>query len=1287
MPIHSFRGGAALSAFRIEKLFPRLRAIAPGLVALDSRYVHLVRGQVHAGEQAVLERLLTYGPPASDAQPTGVLLFVIPRFGTISPWASKATDIAHNCGLAGVRRIERGAAFYLEFDRPPADAVLKALAAELHDPMTETVVSDINAAARLFETPEPKPLVTVDLVEGGAESLALANDELGLALSADEIDYLVDVFNARSRNPTDAELMMFAQANSEHCRHKIFNGRWIIDGAERDETLFDMIRATHAASPDGVLSAYSDNASVVAGHPGERFLPGPDGGYGYVAEDVHLLMKVETHNHPTAIAPHPGAATGAGGEIRDEGATGRGAKPKAGLAGFSVSNLRIPDFPQPWEADHGKPARMASALDIMLAGPIGAASFNNEFGRPNLAGYFRTFEQRVGESIRGYHKPIMLAGGMGAIRPAHVAKQTIPAGGKVIVIGGPAMLIGLGGGAASSLAGGEADEAIDFASVQRGNPEMQRRAQELIDRCLERGETNPIQSVHDVGAGGLANAVPELLEASGRGGRIALRAIPADDEGLSPMELWCNESQERYVLAVAPERVDAFAALAERERCPYAVLGEATDDAALVVADDLFDNRPVDMAMDALFGKPPKMLRDVSHREPSRDAFAIGTIDDFKEAALDVLRHPSVADKGFLITIGDRTVGGLSHRDQMVGPWQVPVADVAVTLTDFNGYAGEAMAIGERAPVALLDAPASGRMAVAEALTNIAAAPVAALADVRLSANWMAAAGHAGEDAALFDTVKAVSEMCVELGVAIPVGKDSLSMAAGWREGETTREVISPVSLVVSAFAPLADVRPSLTPQLRLDDGASELILIDLGRGQNRLGGSILAQTRSCLGGEAPDCDNPALLRHFLATIQELTAADKLLAYHDRSDGGLFACAAEMAFAAHCGVDIDCGDASALFSEELGAIVQVRSADKAAVVDRLRAAGLNGCVFEIGTPREDDQCVINAGGRELFRAARVELQRAWAGTSYHMQSLRDDPVCAREELSAKLAEGDPGLHARLTYDINEDTAAPFVGRGARPRVAVLREEGVNGQVEMAAAFDRAGFAAADVHMSDILEGRTSLADFEGIAACGGFSYGDVLGAGGGWAKSILFNSRARDEFEAFFTRADTFGFGACNGCQMMSALRELIPGTAHWPHFIRNRSEQYEARLSLVEVLDSPSLFFSGMAGSVMPIVVAHGEGRADFDLGGDRTRLETDQLVALRYVDHHERVAETYPANPNGSPGAITGVTTPDGRFTVTMPHPERAFRVAQYSWRPDDWREDGPWIRMFRNAREWIG
>jgi phosphoribosylformylglycinamidine synthase len=1118
---------------------------------------------------------------------------------------------------------------------------------------------------------------------------------------------------------------MFAQANSEHCRHKIFNADWIVDGVQQDRSLFAMIRHTHECHPDDVLSAYSDNAAVISGFPAGRFFPDPaDGEYRYHPEDVHILMKVETHNHPTAISPFPGAATGSGGEIRDEGATGRGAKPKAGLCGFSVSNLRIPDFVQPWERDYGKPGRIVSALDIMLEGPIGAAAFNNEFGRPNLAGYFRTFEEDGPDGQRrGYHKPIMIAGGLGNIREAHVHKAELPPGTAIVVLGGPAMLIGLGGGAASSMAAGSSHEDLDFASVQRGNPEIQRRAQEVIDRCVALGASNPILSIHDVGAGGLSNAVPEIVHGAERGGSFELREVPNDDPGMTPMQIWCNEAQERYVLAIAAEGLATFEALCARERCPYAVIGVATGEPALTVTDRQFNNRPVDLPMHVLFGKPPKMLRDVAreggspglphlptpgpsplsmngeggrggevstfHGEGGRG----GEVSPLADAVARVLRFPAVADKSFLITIGDRTVTGLVCRDQMVGPWQVPVSDVAVTTTSFDAYTGEAMAMGERTPLAVLNAPASGRMAVGEAITNIAAARIEKLGDVKLSANWMAAAGHPGEDARLFDTVRAVGmELCPALGIAIPVGKDSLSMKTVWDEGAERKSVVAPLSLIVSAFAPVLDARRTLTPQLCTDRGDTDLILIDLGRGQNRLGGSALAQVYGQLGEVVPDLDAPDDLKAFFAVIQELNAAGRLLAHHDRSDGGLLATLAEMMFAGGCGAtilldDLDDGPLGALFAEELGAVIQVRARDRRAVLTRLAAAGLGECCHVIGAPNGEDRLILRHAGETLFAASRSELRRLWSETSYRMQALRDHPDCAREAFAAACDPADPGLNIRLTFDPAEDIAAPFLADGARPRVAILREQGVNGQVEMAAAFDRAGFAAVDVHMSDLIGGRVSLADFHGIAACGGFSYGDVLGAGEGWAKSILFNPRARDEFAAFFARPDSFGLGVCNGCQMLSNLHELIAGTGLWPRFVRNRVEQFEARLSLVEVLPSPSLFLRGMAGSRLPIAVAHGEGRAEFrDERGPDAALAAG-LVALRFVDHFGQPAATYPANPNGSPGGITGLCSRDGRFTILMPHPERVFRAAQYSWHPDGWGEDGPWLRLFRNARRWLG
>ncbi|MDG4584141.1 MAG: phosphoribosylformylglycinamidine synthase [Candidatus Competibacter sp.] len=1290
-----FRGSPALSPFRLERLLTALRRRAPVVAEIYAEFVHFVDGRLTAHDREVLERLLQYGPAAIQRHLGGEPAFlVIPRPGTCSPWSSKATDIARNCGLQHVRRIERGVAYYLDSERPLTNDESAGLKPLLHDRMTEAVLGPADDPAPSFARAEPAPLASVDLLGGGRDALIVANRELGLALSEDEIDYLLDGFRRLERNPTDVELMMFAQANSEHCRHKIFNADWIVDGVKQDRSLFAMIRYTHERHPSDVLSAYHDNAAVMTGFSAGRFFPDPaDNQYRYHPEDVHILMKVETHNHPTAISPFPGAATGSGGEIRDEGATGRGAKPKAGLCGFSVSHLRIPDFVQPWERDYGKPERIVSALDIMLEGPIGAAAFNNEFGRPNLAGYFRGFEENGPDGQRrGYHKPIMIAGGLGNIREAHVHKAELPPGAAIVLLGGPAMLIGLGGGAASSMAAGSSHEDLDFASVQRGNPEIQRRAQEVIDRCVALGAANPILSIHDVGAGGLSNAVPEIVHDAGRGGRFELRAAPNDDPGMSPMQIWCNEAQERYVLAIATEDLERFKVLCERERCPYAVIGATTETPHLTVDDRQFGNRPVDLPMNVLFGKPPK-----SRREVAREPIALWPLDlagvELADAVARVLQFPAVADKSFLITIGDRTVTGLVCRDQMVGPWQVPVADVAVTATSFDADTGEAMAMGERAPLALLDAPASGRMAVGEALTNIAAARIDKLGDVKLSANWMAAAGHPGEDARLFDTVQAVAmELCPALGIAIPVGKDSLSMKTVWDADGERRSVVGPLSLIVSAFAPAPNLRRTLTPQLRADRGDTDLILIDLGRGRNRLGGSALAQVYNQLGDAVPDLDQPEDLAAFFAAIQDLNAAGRLLAYHDRSDGGLLAVLAEMMFAGGRGVTVlldDLGEEllPTLFAEELGAVVQVRARDRSVVLGRLAAAGLGECIHVIGAPNDQDRLILRHAGESVFAASRAELRRLWSETSYRMQALRDHPECAREAFEAACDPADPGLSVHLTFDPAEDMAAPFIANGARPRVAILREQGVNGQIEMAAAFDRAGFAAVDIHMSDIMAGRVALADFHGLAACGGFSYGDVLGAGEGWAKSILFNSRARDQFAAFFARSDSFGLGICNGCQMLSNLHELIAGTESWPRFVRNRVEQFEARLSLVEVLPSPSLFLRGMEGSRLPVAVAHGEGRAEFrDADGADAALAAG-LVTLRFVDHYGKPTESYPANPNGSPGGITGLTSRDGRFTILMPHPERLFRTVQYSWHPDGWGEDGPWLRLFRNARRWLG
>jgi phosphoribosylformylglycinamidine synthase len=1288
-------GAPAFSQFRLDKRLEDLRAACPAVTGVAARHMHFadLERELDETELRLLKRLLTYGPSRAVAFPEGEFLLVVPRFGTISPWSSKATDIAHNCGLGVVRRLERGTAWHLVTRRPLETGELDTVAALLHDRMTESVVRRVDEVARLFERHQPAPLGAVDLLGGGREALARANGELGLALSEDEIDYLAAHYVNTGRNPSDAELMMFAQANSEHCRHKIFNADWIVDGEAQPKSLFAMIRNTHEKSPGGVLSAYRDNAAVMAGWEAERFFPAPaDGSYGYVAEPVHILMKVETHNHPTAISPFPGAATGAGGEIRDEGATGLGAKPKAGLCGFSVSHLRIPGYEQPWEQDGpGFPGRIATPLEIMRDGPIGAAAFNNEFGRPNLAGYFRTCEQQVDGVVRGYHKPIMIAGGLGNVRAGHVNKGEVVPGARLVVLGGPAMLIGLGGGAASSMSSGESSEDLDFASVQRGNPEIQRRAQEVIDRCWALGDDNPIMLIHDVGAGGLSNALPEVIDHSKLGGRIELRAVPNDEPGMSPMAIWCNEAQERYVLAVAPERLDTFAAICARERCPWADVGETTVERRLLVSDKLFGNAPVDMPVEVLLGKPPRMTREAGRIARTGDALP-GDID-LREAALRVLQFPAVADKTFLVTIGDRSVGGLSARDQMVGPWQVPVADVAVTTTGYRGYTGEAMAMGERTPLALLDPPASGRMAVGEAITNIAAAAVPSLGHVQLSANWMAACGETGEDAALFDTVRAVGEaLCPSLGIAIPVGKDSLSMRTRWETPDGERAVVAPLSLIVSAFAPVEDVRRTLTPQLRTELGETELLLVDLGGGRNRLGGSALAQVYGCIGQAPPDLDEPKRLAAFFAVVQDLNARGELLAYHDRSDGGLFTTLAEMAFASRCGLEIDiaclAGESLALlFAEELGAVLQVRSGGLERVQAAFASAGLADCVHLIGRPATEPLLRIHRGTELLLEASRRELRDAWSQTTLRMQALRDHPECAREEHAARLDDDDPGLHARLSFAPADDIAAPFIARGARPRVAVLREQGVNSQVEMAAAFHRAGFDAVDVHMSDLIGGRRGLDEFRGLVACGGFSYGDVLGAGEGWAKSILFNPHARDQFESFFARGETFSLGICNGCQMMAALKEIIPGAALWPRFVRNRSEQFEARLSLVRVEESGSLMTAGMAGSVTPIVVSHGEGRAEFRDEAHQQACSEAGLVWLRYVDHYDRIATTYPANPNGSPDGIAGLSSADGRVTIAMPHPERVFRTVQHSWHPDDWGEDSPWLRLFRNARAWVG
>jgi len=1318
----SVRGAPALSQFRLDQLLRLIQAQSSRVTALSSRWVHFVdaTAQPAAAERQVLDKLLTYGArerpapqhastpetasiPATASSDTTARnpgspnihrVLVTPRVGTVSPWSSKATDIVRVCGLTSISRVERGTLYELQSEAPLEAADLKRIAAPLHDRMTESVWLDRDEPEGLFLHAAARPLRRVALTEDGHGALARANQQWGLALSGDEIDYLVEAFRKLGRDPTDAELMMFAQANSEHCRHKIFNAQFRVDGAGMPLSLFAMIRATYERNSDGVLSAYRDNAAVIEGGEGLRFFADPyTHRYAGVHEPVDILMKVETHNHPTAISPFPGAATGSGGEIRDEGATGIGAKPKAGLVGFSVSNLRIPGMLQPWEFDAGKPERIASALDIMIAAPLGAAAFNNEFGRPSTCGYFRVFEQSGEEAgrtvVRGYHKPIMIAGGLGNVRRGDVEKKNVVVGAPLVVLGGPSMLIGLGGGAASSVGSGESSSDLDFTSVQRANAEMQRRAQEVIDRCWELGDANPILLIHDVGAGGLSNAIPEAIAHSARGGRVDLRSIPSAEPELSPMEIWCNESQERYVLALKPGSVPQFTALCERERCPAAVVGEITADGRLLVSDPKLGQVPVDMPIEVLLGKPPRMTRDV--RSTPKVRSALSTADTSIAQSLDrLLCLPTIADKSFLITIGDRSVGGLISRDQLVGPWQVPVADVAVSLRGYEGYGGEAMAMGERSPVAVLDAPASGRLSVAEAITNIVAADVARLEDVRLSANWMAACGEPGEDADLYATVRAVGvDLCAELGITIPVGKDSLSMKTAWSDERGAQAVLAPVSLIISAFAPVQDARATLTPALDAVQ-PSRLLHIDLSQGQSRLGGSCWAQVHEKTGGIPADLDRPELLRAFFVALRRLKDAHCVLAYHDVSDGGVLLTVLEMTFAGHCGASIDLGPSAdpiaACFAEEPGAVVQVPQALLAHTLKVLENCGLAAHTRDIGAPCAGERVQVSANGAEVFAASRIELRRRWSEVSFRMRELRDNPECAREEYAQLLDADDPGLHVRLSFDPAEDVAAPFIARGARPAVAVLREQGVNSQTEMAAVFTRAGFDAYDVHMTDILAGRVQLGRFHGLVACGGFSYGDVLGAGEGWAKSILFNARAREQFSGFFDRAGTFTLGVCNGCQMLAALKDLIPGAQRWPRFVRNVSEQYEARLSLVRIAASHSVLMRGMQDSVLPIAVAHGEGQAEFDIGSDAATLLRQSLVTLQFVDSRERPTEQYPANPNGSALGLAGLCSEDGRVTVLMPHPERVFRTIQNSWAPKEWGEDGGWMRLFRNARVYV-
>jgi phosphoribosylformylglycinamidine synthase len=1296
-------GGAALSDFRLQKLQQAIQEIDPLLQLQSSQYTHFVEltAALTKPETTVLLKLLEYGDIGhqhTDNLETDYLFVATPRPGTISPWSSKATDIAHNAGLHNIKRIERGITYKIS-GNSISPVKIAQLELCLHDRMTEVVFNKLEAVENLFQSAAPAEQREINIIDEGKDALVKANIDLGLALADDEIDYLVESFLNLDRNPVDVELMMFAQANSEHCRHKIFNASWTIDGKDQPVSLFQMIKNTYEKSGDNVLSAYSDNASVVVGNTAGRFYPNPeDQKYSYTLEPIHLLMKVETHNHPTAIAPFPGAGTGAGGEIRDEGAVGRGSKPKVGLTGFSVSNLQIPEYTMPWEENYGKPGRIVSALDIMLEGPIGGAAFNNEFGRPNICGYFRTFEMDFDGERRGYHKPIMLAGGYGNIKAEHVVKEEFSPGAKLIVLGGPAMLIGLGGGAASSMSSGTSAEDLDFASVQRQNPEMERRCQEVIDQCWQHGDRNPITFIHDVGAGGLSNAFPELVKDGGCGGHFELRCVPNDEPSMSPLAIWSNESQERYVIAVMPEDLSRFESICKRERCPYAIVGVATDDQHLLLNDTLLNAKPVDLPMSILFGKPPKMHRNADQHEANMVEFDTSSLD-LADAINRVLKHPTVASKSFLITIGDRSVTGQVVRDQFVGPWQIPVADCAVTTvaydTHLGNYYGEAMAIGERTPMALLDAPASGRMAIGEAITNIAATQIGQLSDIKLSANWMCAAGHKGEDEKLFRTVEAIGmELCPELGITIPVGKDSMSMKTVWSEDGTEKAITSPLSLVISAFAPVVDVRKTLTPELR-NNNDSQLLLIDLGKGQQRLGASIFAQVHKQLGRTVPDLDQAKLLKGFFNAMQSCLIDDCLLAYHDRSDGGLLATLCEMSFAGHCGIDIDLSTISgannnadnlaALFNEELGAVVQVANDQIEKVKVNFAAQGLDDCIHVIGKLNNTDAIQLKYQGSALFEASRADLQATWSEVSYRMQVLRDNPQCADQE-HALIKQNDPGLSVSLSYDINDDISAPYINNGTRPSVAILREQGVNGHVEMAAAFDRAGFQAHDVHMSDILTGRVNLNDFKGLAACGGFSYGDVLGAGEGWAKTILFNALARDQFEVFFTRPDTFSLGVCNGCQMMSNLKELIPGAAHWPHFGRNKSEQFEARFSLVKIQKTPSIFLQGMEGSHIPVAIAHGEGKSEFASQESFQQCDSSGLVSLRYVDNNIKLASSYPANPNGSAGAIASVTSTDGRSTIMMPHPERVFRAVTNSWHPQDWSEDGAWLRMFRNARVFV-
>jgi len=1275
--IHIHQGISALGAFRQEALQKKLTKAQPGLTLLGAEFIHFAElsSSISNEQEQHLNQLLNYTDKINIATDTPSII-VTPRLGTISPWSSKATDIVHLCDITQISRIERGVIYHFNSEITNTKAVLDCIM----DKMTESLLETVDDAHTIFDAFEPKPFTSVDILSEGKTALEKTNTELGLALSVGEIDYLVESFTKLKRNPTDVELMMFAQANSEHCRHKIFNADWKIDGVEQAKSLFAMIRNTYHKHPEGLLSVYSDNSAVMEGYEGERFYADENAHYVSNKEHRAILMKVETHNHPTAIAPHPGAATGSGGEIRDEGATGQGSKPKVGLCGFSVSNLKINNAKQPWEADHGKPSQIVSALDIMLEGPIGAAAFNNEFGRPNTLGYFRTYEQQTPDGdIRGYHKPIMLAGGLGHIQQQHIEKGNIPVGSKIIVLGGPAMLIGLGGGAASSIKSGEQSEDLDFASVQRANPEMERRAQEVIDRCANLGDDNPIISIHDIGAGGLSNGLPELVNDSGRGGRFELRNVPNDDNQMSPLEIWCNESQERYVLAISPSNLETFSNICARERAPFAVLGESTKEQELVLSDDLFKDEPIDMPMSVLLGNPPKTNIEAITQDINLNALDTSNID-LSDAINRVLQLPTVASKNFLITIGDRSVTGMVARDQFVGPWQVPVADCAISVSDYVGYKGEIMSLGERTPLALCDANSAARMTIGEALTNMLGGYVEDIHDISLSANWMSASGHTGEDAKLFEAVKAVGmDLCPELGLTVPVGKDSMSMKSSWQdENGQDKSVTAPLSLIITAFSKTPDVRAQKTPLLDTNSD-SELLLIDLGFAQNRMGGSCLAQVYNQIGNVAPNLDDSALFKKFFTVINQLNKDNLISAYHDRSDGGVITTLLEMAFASHCGLTIN-ADASieSLFNEELGCVVQVKSENKNAVADALKAAGLESYTYSIATLNNSDSIEIINNGQTIYSQPRAALQALWSTTSYEIAKLRDNPECAQQEFDT-VSQSTDGIKTDLSFDLNQSIVSPYIKTNVKPKIAILREQGVNGQVEMGAAFDKAQFDAIDVHMSDILSGRLSLDEFKGLVACGGFSYGDVLGAGRGWASSILYNARAKDEFEAFFNREDSFALGVCNGCQMISNLTAIIPGSQNWPSFNRNVSEQFEARFSSVKIGESNSIFLKDMAGSTMPIAIAHGEGRASFSSGSTNN-------IALQYVDHAGDITQNYPHNPNGSDNAVAGITNDSGRVTIMMPHPERVFRAIQYSHHPKDWDERSPWMRMFENARAWV-